>query len=85
MIGEKAGPVPQQSQGTDFVKNWRRKTPKNSMTLLISLRDGHLYDQQNLGELPDTKMVILCDSQLATAPGKMGWSPIWAMAINRIH
>ncbi|EGZ21241.1 hypothetical protein PHYSODRAFT_494348, partial [Phytophthora sojae] len=70
--GEIAGPAPQKTQVTDFVKNWRRKTPKNSLAPLISLCDGHLYDQHNLEELPDTEMVILCDSQQASTPGETG-------------
>ncbi|OWZ05547.1 hypothetical protein PHMEG_00022348 [Phytophthora megakarya] len=35
-----SGPVPKKSQGADFVKNWRRKNPKDSMAPLIALRDG---------------------------------------------
>ncbi|KAE8901747.1 hypothetical protein PF003_g14342 [Phytophthora fragariae] len=63
-----AGPAPKPTQVSDYVKNWRRKSPKDSMAPLITLCDGRLYDQIDVETLPGTEMVILCDTQ--TAPVK---------------
>ncbi|OWY99900.1 hypothetical protein PHMEG_00029020 [Phytophthora megakarya] len=62
-----SGPVPKKSQVADFVKNWRRKNPKDSMAPLIALCDGHLYDQIDMDmqfnacvtELPHS-IVLMC-------------------------
>ncbi|ETI57729.1 hypothetical protein F443_00001, partial [Phytophthora nicotianae P1569] len=67
--GDMSGPPPKDQQVVDFVKNWRRKNPKNSMAPMIAICDGHIYDQQNLAALADTTMVILCDTQPAAQPG----------------
>ncbi|GMF20133.1 unnamed protein product [Phytophthora fragariaefolia] len=58
-----AGPAPKHTQVADFVKNWRRRNPKDSMAPLIALCDGRLYDQIDVAAHPDTEMVILCDLQ----------------------
>ncbi|KAG2863097.1 hypothetical protein PC116_g8524 [Phytophthora cactorum] len=44
---EMTGPAPKSTQMRDFVKQWKRKNPKDSMTPLIALCDGRLYDQQD--------------------------------------
>ncbi|KAF1783968.1 hypothetical protein GQ600_12624 [Phytophthora cactorum] len=66
---EMTGPAPKGTQVRDFVKNWRRKNPKDSMAPLIALCDGRLYDQQDPATLLDIEMVILCDSQPNSQPG----------------
>jgi hypothetical protein len=58
-----AGPAPKTTQVADFVKNWRRQHPKDSMAPLIALCEGHLYDQIDVASYADTEMVILCDTQ----------------------
>ncbi|KAE9164883.1 hypothetical protein PF004_g29683 [Phytophthora fragariae] len=58
-----AGPVPERQQVVDFVKNWRRSNPKNSMAPMIEICDGHLYDQQDVTSLSGRAMIILCDTQ----------------------
>jgi hypothetical protein len=50
---EIAGPAPKYTQVTDFVKNWRRENPRDSMAPMIQLCDGNLYDQLDLESLPD--------------------------------
>ncbi|KAF1778915.1 hypothetical protein GQ600_22889 [Phytophthora cactorum] len=68
----------------DFVKNWRRKNPKDSMAPLIALCDSRLYDQQDPVTLQDTEMVILCDSQPNSIPGIQDECHISEMAPHRI-
>ncbi|KAE9303158.1 hypothetical protein PR003_g22081 [Phytophthora rubi] len=69
---EMAGPAPWLSQVTDFVKNLRRKNPKDSMAPMIELCDSRLYDQLDIATLPARDMVILCDSQVESTPGASG-------------
>ncbi|KAG6973576.1 hypothetical protein JG688_00003464 [Phytophthora aleatoria] len=52
---EMAGPAPKSTQVRDFVKNWRRKNPKDSMAPLIALCEGRRYDQQDPVTLLDQK------------------------------
>ncbi|GMF16466.1 unnamed protein product [Phytophthora fragariaefolia] len=63
------GPLPKDQLVTDFVKNWRRKNPKDQMAPMVEICDGHLYEQQNLSTLSDSAMLILCDSQPDSRPG----------------
>ncbi|GMF26076.1 unnamed protein product [Phytophthora fragariaefolia] len=66
---EIAGPAPRDSQVSDFVKNWRRTNPKDSMVPMILLCEGRLYDQLDFATLGDREMIILCDSQQVLEPG----------------
>ncbi|KAG6943075.1 hypothetical protein JG687_00018673 [Phytophthora cactorum] len=48
------GPAPKSTEVRDFVKNWRRKNPKDSMAPLIALCDSRRYDQQDPVTFQDT-------------------------------
>lgn len=58
-----AGLVPERQQVVDYVQNWRRSNPKNSMAPMIVICDGHLYEQQDVTSLSGRAMIILCDTQ----------------------
>ncbi|KAE9099757.1 hypothetical protein PF007_g15760 [Phytophthora fragariae] len=82
---EMAGPAPWLSQVTDFVKNWRRKNPKDSMAPMIELCDSRLYDQLDIATLPASAMVILGILRSSRAPARPDVCPILEMIRRRIH
>ncbi|GMF16480.1 unnamed protein product [Phytophthora fragariaefolia] len=69
---ELEGAAPKETQVTDFVKNWRRDNPRNSMASVIELCDGRLYEQLDFSTMSNRGMIILCDSQPDGRPGAAG-------------
>ncbi|KAJ8571379.1 hypothetical protein ON010_g5456 [Phytophthora cinnamomi] len=56
-------PHPKEQQIVDFVKNWRRSSPHNSMVVVIELCDGRLYDHRDIDSIPPLEIIVLCDAR----------------------
>ncbi|KAF1783969.1 hypothetical protein GQ600_18935 [Phytophthora cactorum] len=78
------GPAPKGTQVRDFVKNWRRKNPKDSMAPLIALCDGRLYRPARSRDTSGHRNGDLCDSQPNSQRGYRTSVTISEMAPHRI-